>query len=36
MFFKSFLQALTKLSFWPEDWALGYDSMKFRHFLDIS
>ena len=36
LFFKSFLQVLTKFSFWPEDWALGYHSMKFRHFPDIS
>ena len=36
LFFKSFLLVSTKISFWQEDWALGYDSMKFRHFSDIS
>ena len=25
-----------KVSFWQEDWALGYHSMEFRHFPDIS
>ena len=32
LFFGTFLLALTKFSFWPGDWALGYDSVKFRHF----
>ena len=36
LLFKSFLLVSTKISFWQEDWALGYDSMKFRHFSDIS
>ena len=36
LFFKSFLLVLTKFSFWQEDWALGYHSMKCRHFPDIS
>ena len=36
LFFNLFLLVLTKLSFWQEDWALGYQSMKFRHFPDIS
>ena len=36
LFFKSFLLALTKFSFWQEDWALGYHSMNFRHFPNIS
>ena len=35
-FFKRFLLVLTKFSFWQGDWALGYHSMKFRHFPDIS
>ena len=35
-FFKSFLLVLTKLPFWQGDWALGYHSMKFRQFLNIS
>ena len=29
LFFSSFLLVLTKSSFWEEDWALGYNSMKF-------
>ena len=29
LFFSSFLLVLTKVSFWEEDWALGYNSMKF-------
>ena len=29
LFCSSFLLALTKFSFWEEDWALGYNSMKF-------
>ena len=32
----SFLLVLTKLSIWPGDWALGYHSMGFRHFPEIS
>ena len=28
-FFGSFFLVLTKCSFWEEDWALGYNSMKF-------
>ena len=36
LFFKSFLLALTKFSFWQEDWALGYYSLNFMHFRDIS
>ena len=36
LFFKSFLRVLTKLSFWQGGWALGYHSLKFRHFPDIS
>ena len=35
-FCKGFLMVLAKLLFWPGDWALGYYSMEFRHFLDIS
>ena len=27
---------ITKLSFWHDDWALGYDSLKRRQFPDIS
>ena len=27
-FFSRFLIILTKFSFWEEDWALGYNSMK--------
>ena len=35
-FFTSFLLVLTKFSFWEEDWALGYNSMKFWNFSVIS
>ena len=35
LFFRSVLLALTKFSFCEEDWALGYNSMKFLDFLDI-
>ena len=35
LFLMSFLLVLTKCSFWQEDWAPGYHSMKFRHFTDI-
>ena len=34
--FKNFLLVLTKLSFWRGGWALGYYSMGFRQFPDIS
>ena len=34
--FKSFLLVLTELSFWLGDLALGFDSMGFRHFPDVS
>ena len=36
LFFKGFPLALAKLSFWWGCWALGYHSMEFRHFRDIS
>ena len=36
LFFRSFLLVLKKKSFWEEDWALGYNSMKFCVFPDIS
>ena len=29
LFFKSFLLALREVTFWQEDWALGYHPMKF-------
>ena len=35
-FFGTFLLVLTKFLFWQGDWALGYHSMGFRHFPDIS
>ena len=35
LFFSNFLLILTKCSFWEEDWALGYNSMKFEDLLDI-
>ena len=34
--FQEFLLVLTKFSFRHKDWALGYHSVKFRHFPDIS
>ena len=34
--FKGFLLVLTKFSFSRGDWALGYYSMYFTHFPDIS
>ena len=34
--FKSFLQVLTKLSFWQEDWVLGYHCMQLKQFPDTS
>ena len=39
LFFKNFLLVLTKItkpSFRQRDWALGYHSMKLRHFPDLS
>ena len=36
LLFKSILLVLTKFSFWQKDWALGYHSMKFRDFPDLS
>ena len=37
-FLRSFLLVLvlTKCLLWKEDWALGYNAMKFRDFHDIS
>ena len=34
--FQEFFDILNKISFWQENWALEYHSMKFRHFPDIS
>ena len=36
LFSRSLLLVLTKLSFWEEDWALGYTSMKFWHYFELS
>ena len=36
LFLKSFLLALTKFSFWEENWAIGYNFMKFWDLLNIS
>ena len=36
LFFKSFLLVLTKLSFGLGEWVMGYHSMGFRHFADMS
>ena len=35
-YFSTVLLVLIKISFWQGDWALGYPSMKFRWFTDIS
>ena len=35
-FLNSFLLVLITFSFWEEDWALGYNSMKIWDLLDIS
>ena len=31
-----FLLVLTRVLFWRWDWPLGYHSMGFRHFPDVS
>ena len=36
LFFRSFLLVLTKFLDSQKDWALGYHSSTFRHFLNIS
>ena len=36
LFFDRFLLVLVGVSFWSGDWALGYHSLDFRHFPDIS
>ena len=36
LFFNSCLLVLTKFSFWKKDWTLGYNSMKFLDFHDVS
>ena len=36
LFFDWFLLVLVGVSFWSGDWALGYHSLDFRHFPDIS
>ena len=36
LFFKSFLLVLTKFLLWQEDWTLGYNSKKIKHFPYIS
>ena len=35
-FSRIFLTLLTKFLYLQEEWALGYHSMKLRHFSDIS
>ena len=35
-FSRWFVLVLTKFSFWKEDWALDYNSMKLRDFPDTS
>ena len=34
--FQEFFDSIKKLLFSQEDWALGYDSQTFRHFVNIS
>ena len=34
--FQEFSASINKVSFWHGDWALGYYSLEFRHFTDIS
>ena len=34
--FQELFVSINKISFWQEDWALGYHSMKFRHLSGIS
>ena len=37
LFSRSFLLVLSKISFWEEDWALGYNSLKFwQSFLTLN
>ena len=36
LFFSNFLQVLATFTFWEEDWALGYNSMKSRGFPEMS
>ena len=36
VFFTGFFLVLKIFSFWEEDWALGYNSMRFWDFPDIS
>ena len=36
LLFKGFLLVQTKFSFWQGEWALGYRSMEFSNFPDIS
>ena len=34
--FQGVLLVLTKFSFWEEDWTLGYNSMQFWHYSELS
>ena len=36
LIFWTFLLLLAKFSFWQGDWALGHQSIKFKHFRKIS
>ena len=36
LFFNNVLLVVAKISFWWGDWALGYHSVGFRHFFEIS
>ena len=35
-FYQKYFSSINKFSFWKENWALGYHSMQFRTFPDIS
>ena len=35
-YFIGVFASIEKFSFWEKDWALGYNSLKFRDFCDIS
>ena len=36
LFFRGFPLVMTTFSFWDKDWVLGYNSMNFSDFRDIS
>ena len=36
LFSRSLLLVFTKFTFWTEDWVLGYNSVKFWHYSELS